>query len=146
MTIAYAGHILEEHTLNWRAWAKQAFGFEVTWESFYVTNATVIVLGISAAMIGWRLPEVSLMFPALAIVNAIFFHIAPTVIQRRFSPGLLTAVLLFLPLGAWTYYVAYVDQVMTIATAIISLVGGILLMAYPVILLRLKDTLAMRNE
>jgi hypothetical protein len=59
MTIAYAGHILEEYALNWRAWVRQAFGFEVTCESFYITNAVVIILGISAAMIGRRLPEVS---------------------------------------------------------------------------------------
>ena len=35
-------------------------------------------------MIGWRLPEVSLTFPALALVNATFFHIGPTLVQRAF--------------------------------------------------------------
>jgi hypothetical protein len=51
-------------------------------------------------MIGWRLPEVSLTFPALALINSLFFHIGPPLVQRRFSPGTITAALLFLPSGS----------------------------------------------
>ncbi|MBV9453380.1 MAG: HXXEE domain-containing protein [Rubrobacter sp.] len=52
-----------------------------------------MVVGICTTMIGWKLPEVSLMFPALAMVNAVLFHIGPTLLQGRFSPGVITAVL-----------------------------------------------------
>ncbi len=141
MLFAYALHILEEHTLDWLGWARFTLKLDLTWADFYVTNAIVVVAGICTAMIGWRLPEVSLMFPALALVNAVLFHIGPTLVQRRFSPGTITAVLLFLPLGIWSYYGAYLDGVLTIQTGVLSVLGGAVLMAYPIVLLRLKGRL-----
>lgn len=139
--VAYALHILEEHTLNWLSWARSTLKLDLTWSDFYVTNAIVVVAGISTAMIGWRLPEVSLMFPALALINALFFYIGPTLVQRRFSPGTITAVLLFLPVGIWSYYGAYLDGVLTLRASVLSTLGGALLMAYPIVLLRLKGRL-----
>ncbi len=114
---------------------------DLTWSDFYVTKAIAVVTGISTAMIGWRLPEVSLTFPALALINALFFHIGPTLVQRRFSPGTITAVLLFLPVGIWSYYGAYLDGVLTLKASVLSTLGGALLMAYPIVLLRLKGRL-----
>jgi Protein of unknown function with HXXEE motif len=97
MLFAYALHILEEHTLDWLGWARSTLKLDLSWADFYVTNAIVVVAGICTAMIGRQLPEVSLMFPALALVNALLFHIGPTLVQRRFSPGTITAVFLFCP-------------------------------------------------
>lgn len=141
MMMAYAAHILEEYTLDWSSWAKQALGLEVSWPHFYVVNFIVIVLGIGAAAVAWRLPAVSLMFPALALINGIFFHIGPTLAQGRFSPGTITAVLLFLPIGLWSYYSAYLDGVLTRRRLLISLMGGVVIMAYPIILIRLRPVL-----
>lgn len=114
---------------------------DLTWSDFYVINAIVVVTGISTAMIGWRLPEASLMFPALALINSLFFHIGPTLVQRRFSPGTITAALLFLPVGIWAYYGVYLDGVLTIRAGVLSALGGVLLMAYPIVLLRIKGRL-----
>jgi len=92
-------------------------------------------------MIGWRLPEVSLTFPALTLINSLFFHIGPTLVQRRFSPGTIIAALLFLPVGIWAYYGVYLDRVLTIRAGVLSALGGVLLMAYPIVLLRIKGRL-----
>jgi tryptophan-rich sensory protein len=97
-------------------------------------------------MIGWQLPEVSLMFPALALVNALLFHIGPTLVQRHFSPGTITAVFLFLPVGIWSYYGAYLDGSLTIQIGVVSALGGAVLMAYPIVLLRLKGRLRNYNK
>ncbi len=142
MLFVYALHILEEHTLNWLDWARHVLKLDLSWADFYVTNSIVVVGGICTAMIGWQLPQISLTFPALAIVNALLFHIGPTLVQRRFSPGTITAVFLFLPVGAWSYYGAYLDDILTMRVAIVSVLGGALLMAYPIFLLRLKPRLA----
>lgn len=138
---AYGLHIMEEHTLNWLQWARSTFKIDFSWADFYVTNSIVVVAGISLAMVGWRMPEASLAFPAVALVNAVFAHIGPTVIQRRFSPGTITAVVLFLPIGAWSYLGAYLDGVLTVRAAIVSLIAGVLLMAYPFVLFRIKRRL-----
>lgn len=123
MLFAYALHILEDHTLIWLRWARSTLKLDLTWSDFYVTNAIVVVTGISTAMIGWRLPEVSLRFLALALINALFFHIGSPLIQRRFSPGTITAALLFLPVGIWAHYGASLDWVLTIRAGVLSALG-----------------------
>lgn len=141
MLFAYALHVMEEHALNWLGWANAKLALDLTWADFYVTNSVVVVAGISTAMIGWRLPEVSLAFPALALINAVFFHVGPTLIQRVFSPGVITAVFLFLPVGIWCYYGAYLDGALTWRAGIVSVVFGAILMAYPLALLGIKRRL-----
>lgn len=63
-------------------WANHVLGPPVTWPDFYVTNAVVVVLGIVAAQVGWRLPAIALAFPALMLINAVFFHVAPFFVER----------------------------------------------------------------
>jgi len=138
-TAFYAAHILEEFTYDWKTWANNTLGFSVDWPVFYITNAVVIILGICCSEVGWRLPEFSLIYPALMVINAIFFHISPTVAKKVFSPGLITALLLFLPIAGWIYYGAYQDGILTTRAFIISTIGGILVMAYPIIMLKTKD-------
>jgi hypothetical protein len=138
-TAAYGLHALEEFMLDWKTWANKVLKLPVDWPIFYVVNALVVVLGIIASTIGWRLPAVSLAFPALMLINAIFFHILPFIAKKKFSPGLISAVVLFLPIGIWLFYGANRDGVLTATTAIIAIALGAGLMAYPIILLKLKD-------
>ena len=93
-TAAYGLHALEEFMLDWKTWANKVLKLPVDWPIFYVVNALVVVLGIIAAEIGWRLPALSLAFPALMLINAVFFHILPFVVTKKFSPGLISAVVL----------------------------------------------------
>jgi len=138
-TAAYGLHALEEFMLDWKTWANKVLKLPVDWPIFYVVNALVVVLGIIAAEIGWRLPALSLAFPALMLINAVFFHILPFVVKKKFSPGLISAVVLFLPIGTWLFYGANRDGVLTTTTAIIAVALGAGLMAYPIILLKLRD-------
>jgi hypothetical protein len=139
VTAAYGLHALEEFMLDWKTWANKVLKLPVDWPIFYVVNALVVVLGIIASIIGWRLPALSLAFPALMLINAIFFHILPFVVKKKFSPGLISAVVLFLPIGSWLFYGADKDGVLTTTTAIIAVALGAGLMAYPIILLKVKD-------
>lgn len=134
--VATALHVLEEHTLDWRDWARQSLHVNVTWDDFYITNATMTVAGIGAAVIGWQRPEISLMLPALLVVNALVFHIGITIVQRRYSPGTFTAVVLYLPLAIWAYVAAHQNGALSARTIVVSSLGGILPMAFPLVLLR----------
>ncbi len=146
MLFAYGLHVLEEHMLDWLNWARFTFKLPFSPADFYVTNSGVVVAGVCSAMVGWRLPEISLAFPALALINAVFFHIGPTVLQRRFSPGLLTAVVLFVPVGAWAYAGAYLDGVLSARAAVVSALSGALLMAYPFVLFKIRSRLPSYDE
>lgn len=138
-TAAYGIHILEEHETNWRDWARNVLKLPVEWTSFYLVNALVVVLGICCAGVGWRLPEFSLAFPALMIINATLFHVLPYLVTRIYSPGLVTALLLFYPVAGWIYSVAAEEGAVTFRSIFVSTLLGALLMASPVVLLKLKS-------
>lgn len=144
---AYAVHMLEEYELDWRNWARSVVGLPVEWTDFYVTNAIVVVLGISAAQIAAQSPVLSLAFPALMLINATFFHVLPVLRTRgRNSPGVFTAVVLFYPIAAACYWRASQDGLLDAQTLIGSLVIGALLMAFPVVLLKIKSRPYFRQD
>jgi uncharacterized protein with HXXEE motif len=136
--IAYALHIMEEFTLDWRDWARGVIHLPVEWNDFYVTNAVVVVLGIAQAELAASLPLIPLSFAALMLINATFFHVLPVIVTKgRYSPGLATAVLLFYPIGIAIFVRAAAGGVGA-GTMIAAGVIGAALMAYPIVLLRLR--------
>jgi hypothetical protein len=106
----------------------------------------VIVLGVVAAnLAAW--PAVALAFPAVMLINATFFHVLPFVrMGGRFSPGLVTAVVLFYPVAIACYWRAATDGTLSAGALIASLVLGALLMASPVVLLLIKDQPYFRQD
>jgi hypothetical protein len=138
VVIVIALHVVEEYVLDFRGWIDVALGLRIGWELFFLVNAAYVVFAIAGAMLGWRLPEVSLMMPALIGLNGLLFHVGLTLVQRRFSPGTITSALLFIPVAVWTYVSAYRDGVLTRRALIVSLAGGAMAMVYPLLLLLLK--------
>lgn len=136
---AYAFHILEEYSYDWKTWSQKTMKLDVDWNTFYVMNIAILFLGLSCAEVGWSHPTFSLIFPAAMLVNALIFHIIPYVrSKRQFSPGMFTAIFLFLPIGLGSYKVAMDLGVLTKAL-VISGVCGALVMAFPVFLLKTKN-------
>jgi hypothetical protein len=134
-------HILEEYALDFVGWIHSALSINVSWEQFHIVNIAVVLFAVCGAMIGWQLPEVSLIAPALVIINAIFFHIGCSVVLWRYSPGAISSALLFIPVGIWAYYGAYRDGVLTRRALLLSLLGGALWHVYLLLLFPIKDYL-----
>ncbi|MFT4115363.1 HXXEE domain-containing protein [Bradyrhizobium sp.] len=137
---SYAIHILEEYMFDWRNWARNALALPVEWNDFYVTNCIVVALGIAQAMLAETLPIAPLAYAGLMLINAVLFHIVPVIrLRGRFSPGVVTAVLLFLPVGFASYRTALESGKVGVSSAIAAFVIGGLVMAYPIVMLRLKS-------
>jgi len=130
---ASALHVMEEHALGWQGWASEylgeRLGIHPTWSDFWVTNAALIVFGIAAASVGWKAPAFSLSFAALALINAVVFHVLPSVQARHPNPGCFTAVLLYIPIGIWAYAAAGADDRLSFGTVAGSLLIGAAVMA-----------------
>lgn len=136
---AYALHILEEYSYDWKTWAQKILKLDVDWNTFYITNAIMLFVGIACAEVGWAHPTFSLIFPALMVINALFFHILPYIrSKRKFSPGLITAIFLFLPIGLACFNDAINLGVIT-KSIIIAALCGAFLMAYPIFLTKTKN-------
>lgn len=135
----YALHVVEEYVFDWKGWAVSVLKLPVDWVHFAIVNGAVVVLGISCASVGWALPEYALALPALMLINATFFHVLPFLLTKgRFSPGLATAVFLFYPVAVWTYLGARADGVLSGRVVLASFILGVLLMALPVLMLKLR--------
>jgi hypothetical protein len=137
---AYAAHALEEYTLDWRNWSRAILGLPVEWSDFYVTNAVVVALGIAQAMLARTLPVAVLAYAGLMLINGFFMHVVPVIrTGGRFSPGVITAVILFLPLGVATYRFAIESGLADGWTAVAGLVLGALTLAFPIGMLLVKS-------
>jgi len=84
LTVAYAGHILEEYVLDWRKWAQETSGLKLEWAEFFIANFTVIILGIACSVIGFDYPVFSYLLVGLAAMNALFAHIGTTIVKKKF--------------------------------------------------------------
>jgi len=136
---AYALHILEEFTYDWKSWANKVIKLNVDWTYFYVSNVVFLFVGVACASVGWSHPTFSLIFPALMLINAIFVHILGYIrSKRKFSPGLITAIFLFLPIGYACFNTAAQLGVFT-KSMVLAALGGAILMAYPLFLIKTKD-------
>ena len=81
------------------------------------------------------------------LINATFFHVLPVVVTKgRFSPGLFTAVILFYPVGIACYASAAAAGLLSPGAVIVSFGLGALLMAYPIILIRIRSRPYFRQD
>jgi len=136
---AYALHILEEYAYDWKSWAQKVLKLNVDWNMFYVTNVVVLFFGIACAEVGWSHPTFSLVFPALMLFNALYFQILTYIrSKRKFSPGMITAIFLFLPIGFGSFKMA-MDLGVQTKSLIEAAVAGALVMAYPLFLIKTRD-------
>ena len=115
-------HVTEEYLTGWQEWARQTLGIVMPTTRFLVVNAILVVVALLLARVGWRRPALSLVIPSATLVNAIFFHILPTIVQSRVSPGVYTATCLYLPFSSWALVGAARDGVprTAIATAFVA--------------------------
>jgi hypothetical protein len=137
---AYGIHIFEKFIFNWQDWAVTVLKFKnSSWGLFYAVNALGMVAGVTSAMVGWNMPAFALIIPALLFLNAIFLQIGPAIVTRRYSPGLVSSVILFLPIASWAYYGAYLDDVLDPVVAILSLLLGAFLVLLPAICVKIQE-------
>jgi hypothetical protein len=133
LLVASALHVVEEHALGWQGWASERFGpligVKPTWADFWATNAALLVFGLAAAEVGWKAPAFALSFAALVLINAVFFHILPSMQARHPNPGCFTAVLLYVPVGIWAYAAAADDNRLSFGVVVGSVLIGAVVMA-----------------
>ncbi|MGI8486705.1 MAG: HXXEE domain-containing protein [Thermomicrobiales bacterium] len=142
LTIATGIHVMEEHGMGWQGWAVKTMGLRIgvhpTWSDFWATNLALIVVAIACASVAWRAPWFALSFPALCVINAVFFHVLPTVAARRPNPGVFSAVLLYIPISIWIYAEAERDGMLSAGTVLVSTLVGAGLMASAILVLMLS--------
>ena len=135
--VACGIHVVEEYLLDWRGWVRSLSGVYVSSGFFFAMNALAMVVGAACAAVANRLPMLALAIPALMLINATFFHVGAFLWTRgRFSPGLITAITLFYPMGIWCFKSAHDAGILTASRLFGSFALGALFMATPLFLWR----------
>jgi hypothetical protein len=130
-------HVLEELALDWRSWAQEISGLPLTWTRFWLLNAAFLVFASACAAIGVRRPAFGMALPCLVFINGVFFHIVPTVVMGRCSPGVFTSVCLYVPFSIWTTWHAGRVGLLTTRVLLPAVALALGTMAMPFVLLAL---------
>lgn len=125
---ATALHAAEEYLTGWLDWAPWLLGIDLPGWIFLVMNLVLLVAAVAGARAGWRRPVASLVIPAATLINAVCFHILPTVVQGELSPGVFTSVALYLPFSSWALVGAARDGVPRRAIALGIGLGAVLML------------------
>jgi hypothetical protein len=137
-TLAYLIHQFEEHgidalgaTYAFRGEMCRNFGFPdveacpIPFSFVTAVNISVVwVFGPAAALLGRRRPELALAFFAVPIINAIP-HIVPAAVQGTYNAGLVSAIVIFVPLSLWVFHVALSRYRLGGRAVIATIVAGI---------------------
>ncbi len=140
--LAYLVHQFEEHGIDaegrhyaFRAFLCAGVGFVdpksclVPYSFITSVNvAAVWLAGPAAALLGRRWPALGLAYFAIPFVN-MFAHLGPSLTSGTYNPGEATAVVLFLPLSLWAFYVALARYRLGWHAIIATVAAGVVLHA-----------------
>lgn len=98
------------------------------WFVFGVNPGTVWIAGLAAGIYGPRRAMVGAATLGIPAINAVA-HVVPAIRTQTYNPGLLTALVLFVPLCAWSYRALVRAGVLTRARVALGIFSGWLLHA-----------------
>ncbi|WP_413988511.1 HXXEE domain-containing protein [Labrys okinawensis] len=154
-TAAYLVHQFEEHGIDargtpyaFRGSLCATFGFPdanaCPIPETFITAVNIPVVWLAgpiSALLGRHRPAIALSYFGVPAVNAAV-HLGPALVSGSYNPGLVTAVLLFLPLSLWTFWVAPRQPGLGVRAVVATIAGGVLIHA--VLMLSLKAYLVGR--
>ncbi len=101
LCLLYALHMAEEFSCGFVAWADRYFG-SFDWTQNLLGNAGFFAVLTLACFLYYKNPVKHLwlgMSAAMWVLSNAFLHISATVLSGEYSPGVVTAALLYIPGG-----------------------------------------------
>jgi Protein of unknown function with HXXEE motif len=128
-------HIVEEFAwpggfLAWYRLYRPGIANSLTARYAVVVNGILLLVCLGAGLLGGSPRGVALWLTVVAVLlSNVGFHVLASIRTRAYCPGLVTAVLLYLPLGLFGYWYFLRAGLSSIATAVTALLLGA---SYPV--------------
>jgi hypothetical protein len=108
---AFTIHVAEEWFAGFTTWVALIAGREMTGGPFLAINAiamVLLILGVRAASRAESAGWVAVTIATIVLINTVS-HVAGSLLTRSYSPGLFSAVVLYVPLG-WLTMIRAADQ------------------------------------
>lgn len=101
---AFAIHIAEEWFGGFPAWVARVVSQPMPASAFLIINGIAMLLmivGVRAAIRSERRGWIAVTIATIALVNTVS-HVAGAILTRGYAPGVISAVILYVPLGSLT--------------------------------------------
>ena len=101
---AYAIHVAEEWFAGFTTWLERIAGGRMPDIAFFTINAIALMLLVIAIRAAARRESngwIAVSIATIVLINTVS-HIAGSLLTRSYSPGLFSAVVLYVPLGSLT--------------------------------------------
>lgn len=107
LAFALVVHTIEEGWLP--EYEKGRSEGQVSWRSLVfnrpllLDNGPIFIFAITLAAIGWRVPLLAGLLPAICLTHPLLDHVGLSWKTRHFRPGSWTGLFLLFPLSVWVY-------------------------------------------
>jgi hypothetical protein len=115
------------------------FAPSVTASFAVVVNGLFLLLSITGAIVGDRGPFLGLSIASLLFLNTLM-HIGGSIKAKGYAPGLVSGILLYLPLSSYAVYLLAASGRLTLTKVIVAGLLGVLYQAAPLGYLALSAT------
>ena len=109
-----------------------------------IINGMQLLLCVVAIAIGERAVVFGLSIAALLLLNGLV-HIAACIRVKGYAPGVISGVLLYLPVSVYAYHRALSSGLLTVHGMLVTFVLGLLYSAVPICYLALASRLSRRH-
>ena len=134
LCIVYALHMVEEFTLGFVEWANRYFG-AFNWTQNLIGNTVYMTLLVFACYFYKKNPVKNLwlgMAGSMWVLTNVFIHLSATILGKEYSPGVVTAIILYIPVGVVFLIMWGKKGLLNAKNLMLSfLVGGFLIMLLP---------------
>jgi hypothetical protein len=137
MPAAYFLHIIEEYVGGFPAWVTRDVHGSFDDAGFAINNFAFMVILLTLVYVNFRksTPLRGVLLVVFASANLFWdalFHLVMTPILNRYSPGLITAALIYYPICILVGIVIIKDKILTPRQFVLALLGGLALFGFVV--------------
>jgi hypothetical protein len=137
MPAAYFLHIIEEYVGGFPAWVTRDVHGSFDDAGFAINNFAFMVILLTLVYVTFRksTPLRGVLLVVFASANLFWdalFHLVMTPILNRYSPGLVTATLIYYPICILVGIVVIKDKILTPRQFVLTLLGGLALFGFVV--------------
>jgi hypothetical protein len=134
--VAAVIHVLEEYAYpggfsDWMRSLNPRFAPWITARFAVIINGLFLLLCVMGAMVASKGLVFSLSVASLLFFNGLI-HLAGTIRAKRYAPGIISGVLLYMPLSLYAFYLFASAGRLTLAGSAIAGLVGVLYQAVPI--------------
>jgi hypothetical protein len=128
--LIFVAHVVEEAP-GFVTWVNAHIDRDITQAAFWTVNITGLLLTLAVVLFEWLSRSkgsaiVALAWIGFVMVGNAVLHTAGAIVDQGYAPGVITALLLYVPFSAWVIASALRTRRLSVSAATVAVVLGAL--------------------